>query len=209
MRKLIPIMALVVLVTGAGLLFRFGERIGGWNLGGLGHLILDETFWLAPYVATPQEVVDRMLVMAEVGQNDVVYDLGSGDGRIVITAARKYGARGIGFELDEKLVRRSQDNAQRAGVTGLVEFRHQDVMTVDLTPATVVTLYLLQDANLRLRPRILSQLRVGARVVSHKFHMDDWQPDQTETVRAESGDIHTLYLWRIAPRRPPGSVDRR
>ena len=120
MKKLFPIMALVVLLTGAGLLFRYRERIGEWNPGGLGHLILDETFWLAPYVATPQEVVDRMLEMAEVGQNDVVYDLGSGDGRIVITAARKHGARGIGFELDEKLVQLSQDNARRAGVTGLV-----------------------------------------------------------------------------------------
>ena len=204
MKRLFPIVALVFVVTAAGLLFGFRERIAEWNLWGLGQFIPEDTFWLAPYVATPQEVVDRMLEMAEVRPTDVVYDLGSGDGRIVITAAKKYGARGVGFELDEKLVRRAQDNARRAGVTSLVEFRHQDVMTVDLSPATVVTLYLLQDANLRLRPIILSQLPLGARVVSHKFHMGDWRPDRTEKVQATSGDVHTLYLWRITSRLPPG-----
>jgi len=203
-KRLFPIVALVFVVTAAGLLFGFRERIAEWNLWGLGQFIPEDTFWLAPYVATPQEVVDRMLEMAEVRPTDVVYDLGSGDGRIVITAAQKYGARGVGLELDQKLVRRAQDNARRAGVTHLVEFRHQDVMTVDLSPATVVTLYLLQDANLRLRPIILSQLPLGARVVSHKFHMGDWRPDRTEKVQATSGDVHTLYLWRIASRRPPG-----
>ena len=204
MKRLFPIVALVILVTAAGLLFGFRERIPEWNLPGLGQLIRDDSVWLAPYVATPQEVVERMLEMAEVRKDDVVYDLGSGDGRIVSTAAKKYGARGVGFELDEKLVRRAQDHARRAGVTRLVEFRQQDVMSVDLSPATVVTLYLLQDANLRLRPIILSQLPLGARVVSHKFHMGDWRPDRTEKVQATSGDVHTLYLWRIASRLPPG-----
>lgn len=204
MKRLFPIVALMIVVTAAGLLYGFRERIAEWNLWGLGQLILEDSFWLAPYVATPQEVVDRMLEMADVRPTDVVYDLGSGDGRIVITAAKKYGARAVGFELDEKLVRRAQDNARRAGVTSLVEFRHQDVMTVDLSPATVVTLYLLQDANLRLRPIILSQLPLGARVVSHKFHMGDWQPDRTEKVQPTSGEVHTLYLWRITSRRPPG-----
>ena len=204
MKRLFPITAIVIVVTAAGVLFGYRERLAEWGFLGLAQIIRDESVWLAPYVATPQEVVDRMLEMAEVRPTDVVYDLGSGDGRIVITAAKKYGARGVGFELDEKLVRRAQDHARRAGVTRLVEFRQQDVMSVDLSPATVVTLYLLQDANLRLRPIILSQLPLGARVVSHKFHMGDWRPDRTEKVQATSGDVHTLYLWRIASRLPPG-----
>ena len=204
MKRLFPITAIVIVVTAAGVLFGYRERLAEWGFLGLAQIIRDESVWLAPYVATPQEVVDRMLEIAEVRPTDVVYDLGSGDGRIVITAAKRYGARGVGFELDEKLVRRAQDNARRAGVTSLVEFRQQDVMTVDLSPATVVTLYLLQDVNLKLRPIILSQLPLGARVVSHKFHMGDWRPDRTEKVQATSGDVHTLYLWRIASRRPPG-----
>ena len=204
MKRLFPITAIVIVVTAAGVLFGYRERLAEWGFLGLAQIIRDESVWLAPYVATPQEVVDRMLEIAEVRPTDVVYDLGSGDGRIVITAAKKYGARGVGFELDEKLVRRAQDHARRAGVTRLVEFRQQDVMSVDLSPATVVTLYLLQDANLRLRPIILSQLPLGARVVSHKFHMGDWRPDRTEKVQATSGDVHTLYLWRIASRLPPG-----
>ena len=204
MKRLFPITAIVIVVTAAGVLFGYRERLAEWGFLGLAQIIRDESVWLAPYVATPQEVVDRMLEIAEVRLTDVVYDLGSGDGRIVITAAKRYGARGVGFELDEKLVRRAQDNARRAGVTRLVEFRQQDVMTVDLSPATVVTLYLLQDANLRLRPIILSQLPLGARVVSHKFHMGDWRPDRTEKIQATSGDVHTLYLWRIASRLPPG-----
>jgi len=204
MKRLFAIAAIVIVVTAAGVLFGYRERLAEWGFLGLAQIIRDESVWLAPYVATPQEVVDRMLEIAEVRPTDVVYDLGSGDGRIVITAAKRYGARGVGFELDEKLVRRAQDNARRAGVTSLVEFRQQDVMTVDLSPATVVTLYLLQDVNLKLRPIILSQLPLGARVVSHKFHMGDWRPDRTEKVQATSGDVHTLYLWRIASRLPPG-----
>jgi SAM-dependent methyltransferase len=196
---------LLILLGCVALLFRVGAGVGGGGKSALAQLpVLENDIWLAPYVATPQEVVDRMLAMAEVRKTDVVYDLGSGDGRIVITAARRHGARGVGFELDEKLVRLARDNALRAGISGLVEFRHQDVMTVDLSPATVVTLYLLQDANLKLRPRLLSQLRSGARVVSHKFHMGDWQPEREETVHTETGDGHILYLWRIGPRRPSG-----
>jgi SAM-dependent methyltransferase len=203
-RRPFLIMTLVILATAAGALFRFSERIGAWDLWGLLRYNPEDPVWLAPYETTPQEVVDRMLEMAEMQPDDVVYDLGSGDGRIVITAARRYGARGVGFELDEKLVRQAQENARRTGVTGRARFHHQDVMTVDLSPATVVTLYLLQDANLKLRSRLLSQLRHGARVISHKFHMGDWEPDRMERVRAESGEFHTLYLWRIASRRPTG-----
>ena len=156
---------------------------------------------LAPYVVTPPDVVDEMLKLAEVGKQDLVYDLGSGDGRIVITAARMYGARGVGFELDPDLVRRARDNARRAGVDGLVEFHEQDVMTVNLASATVVTVYLSRDANLKLRPGLLSQLRPGSRVVSHTFDMGDWQPTRILDYRGESGVRHTLYLWRIPERR--------
>ncbi len=154
---------------------------------------------LAPFVATPQGVVETMLKLAEVGPGDVVYDLGSGDGRIVITAARMFGAKGVGFEIDEALIQGAQDSARRAGVSHLVEFRNEDLMTVDLSPATVVTLYLTQDANRRLRPRLLSQLRPGARVVSHDYTMGDWAPSRVERVQ-ELGtlhDDHTIYLWRI------------
>jgi SAM-dependent methyltransferase len=157
---------------------------------------------LAPFVATPQEVVDQMLQMAEVEKKDVVYDLGSGDGRIVITAAKRYGARGIGFEIDPKLVRLSRENARRAGVEQLVEFREEDVMTVDLSPATVVTLYLFPEANLKLRPRIQTQLRPGSRVVSHDFSMGDWRPDAIHQMQDEKGSVRTLYFWRIQNRRP-------
>jgi len=157
---------------------------------------------LAPYVASPEMVAEEMLRMAAVGPDDVVYDLGSGDGRIVIMAAQTHGARGIGFELDADLVRRSTENARRAGVSHLVAFRQQDVLTVDLTPATIVTIYLSRDANLKLRPAIRTQLRPGARVVSHDFDMDDWRPDAVRQLLGESGMTHTLYLWRIAARQP-------
>jgi SAM-dependent methyltransferase len=155
---------------------------------------------LAPYVASPEMIVEEMLRLASVGKDDVVYDLGSGDGRIVIMAAKIHGARGVGFELDGDLVRQSIENARRAGVAHLVEFRQQDVLTVDLSPATVVTLYLGQEANLKLRPAIQSELRPGARVVSHDFDMGDWRPDAVRQLLDESGMVRTLYLWRIADR---------
>ncbi len=152
---------------------------------------------LAPYVVTPPEIVEEMLKLAEVRKGDLVYDLGSGDGRIVLSAARIYGARGIGFELDPDLVRRAQDDSRRAGVQSLAEFYVQDVMTVDLAPATVVTIYLSREANLNLRPRLLSQLRPGSRVVSHDFDMGDWRPARILRVRDDAGREHALYLWRI------------
>ncbi len=157
---------------------------------------------LAPYVVTSPEVVDEALRLAGVGKDDLVYDLGSGDGRIVIAAARQYGARGIGFELEQDLVHRAEENARLAGVSHLVEFRQQDVLTVDLSPATVVTVYLSAQANLKLRPRMQAQLRPGARVVSYEFNMGDWLPDAFRPVRDESGRVRALYLWRIGPRPP-------
>jgi len=152
---------------------------------------------LAPYVASMEIVVERLLQLAEIGKDDVLYDLGSGDGRIVIMAAKHFGARGVGYELDGELVQRSTEYARRAGVADLVKFHQQDVMTVDLSPATVVTIYLGREANLKLRPALQSQLRPGARVVSHDFDMGDWAPDAVQQVLEESGTTKTLYLWRI------------
>ena len=159
---------------------------------------------LAPFVPTPQSVVEMMLTMAGISKDDIVYDLGSGDGRIVITAAKKYGAKGVGFEIDDDLIQEAREKARTEGVSHLVDFRKQDVMTVDLSPATVVTLYLLPEANLRLRPRILSQLRVGARVVSHNYDMGDWAPLRAAEVRdtESSHSLHWVYLWRIDAQRP-------
>jgi SAM-dependent methyltransferase len=161
---------------------------------------------LAPFLATPPSVVEEMLRLAGVGKADLVYDLGSGDGRIVIAAAKLYGARAIGFELEEKLVRESRERAAREGVAGLVEFRLQDVMTVDLSPATVVTIYLTRAANLKLRPKVATELRHGARVVSHQYDMGDWRADEIRRVTSEGGHRHTLYLWRLDDRHRPSAL---
>lgn len=156
---------------------------------------------LAPSVATPMEVVERMLSLAGVQRDDVVYDLGSGDGRIVITAAKKYGARAVGFEIDPRLVKESRNNVRRAGVQDLVEIRQLDILQADLSGATVVTLYLFPEANRLLRPRLWSQLKVGARVVSNYFDMDEWVPDRIEEVLdVQTGFYHNIYLWRITGR---------
>lgn len=152
---------------------------------------------LAPYAPTPQDVVERMLELAAVTSNDVVYDLGSGDGRLVITAAKKYGARGVGVEIDPKLVAQSRANAKTAGVESLVEFREQDALQVDVSPASVVTLYLLNEGNMKLRPVLQSKLRPGSRVVSHQFGMGNWQPTRVDTFTDSLGATRTLYLWRI------------
>jgi len=151
---------------------------------------------LAPYVPTPQDVVDRMLAVAEVTSNDLVYDLGSGDGRIVITAAKKYGARGVGIDIDRERITESRRNARDAGVTALVEFRRGDILQADLSKATVVTLYLVSSANLKLRPLLTRQLSVGTRVVSHAFGMGDWAPEKVERFKDAQGDDRVIYLWR-------------
>src|SRR5690349_16304738 len=119
---------------------------------------------LAPYVPTPQDVVERMLALAGVGKNDVVVDLGSGDGRLVVSAAKQFGARGIGVDIDPARITEGRANAKQAGVESLVEFRQQDALQADLSQATVVTLYLLSSSNVKLRPRLLSQLKPGARI---------------------------------------------
>jgi precorrin-6B methylase 2 len=146
---------------------------------------------IVPFVPTPQEVVDKMIELAGVKKGDTVYDLGSGDGRIVITAAKK-GARAVGFEIDPDLLKESRENIKKAGVQQLAEIRQQDILTVDVSPASVVTMYLLPDVNLKLKPTLLKQLKPGSRVVSHAFDMGDWKPDKVERV-----DGRTVYLWTI------------
>lgn len=152
---------------------------------------------LAPSSATPSDVVERMLTMARVGPNDVVYDLGCGDGRIVIAAALKFGARGVGVDIDPMLVARAQAEARAAGVADRATFAVQDAMTVDVTPATVVTLYLLAASNVKLRPILTKQLRPGARIVSHNYPIGDWEPDQVDTFKDARGTTRTLFLWTI------------
>lgn len=152
---------------------------------------------LAPYAATPPDVVDRMLTLAGVTAADVVYDLGSGDGRIPITAARKFGARGVGIEIEPRLVEEARANARAAGVDRLVEFRLQDALTADVSPATVVTLYVLASGNAKLRPMLSRQLRPGARIVSHAFSMGTaWPADAVDHFTSAQGDEVTLYLWK-------------
>ena len=135
-----------------------------------------------PFVVTPDEVVERMLRIAEVGPGDRLIDLGSGDGRIVIRAAQKYGARGTGIEIDPSLIARSLANAQAAGVAGRVNFLAQDLFDADLSGASVITMYLLPEVNLKLRPRLLA-LAPGTRIVSHDWDMGDWQADETQELR--------------------------
>ncbi|CAN7379730.1 SAM-dependent methyltransferase [Massilia sp. LjRoot122] len=146
-----------------------------------------------PYVPTPQEVVERMLAMARVGKNDVLYDLGCGDGRIVVTAAKSRGARGTGIDLNPVRIAEAKENAKAAGVADRVNFKVGDLFEADVSPATVVTLYLLPSVNVKLRPRLWQQLKVGTRVVSHAFDMGpEWPPEKKEDV-----DGRTIYYWTI------------
>jgi ribosomal protein L11 methylase PrmA len=151
-------------------------------------------------VATPPDVVDRMLTLAGVTKTDVVYDLGCGDGRIVIAAAQKFGARGVGVDIDPVRVAEAQRNAALAKVEHLVTFRVEDALATDVSGATVVTLYLLASQNVALRPRLTQQLRPGARIVSHNFAMGDWQPDVVDTFVDAGKWPRTLYLWKIPGR---------
>ena len=152
---------------------------------------------LAPYIPTPQEVVNRMLELAEVTTTDIVYDLGSGDGRIPITAAKRYGARGVGIDFDPQRIAESNANARREGVTDRVEFILGDALQADVSEATVVTLYLLSSSNIKLRPILTRQLSAGTRIVSHAFDMGDWLPDRIEIFKDYRGNPRTLYLWQF------------
>lgn len=155
-----------------------------------------DTSWqgamVASYVPTPQVVVDSMLELVEIGRGDVLYDLGSGDGRIVVTAARRYGIKAVGFEINPELIDYSREWIRKEGLEDLAEIRNQDLFSVDLAPASIVTLFLLKENNLRLRPVLQAQLKPGSRVASHMFDMGDWVPERTLKV-----EEYTLYLWRI------------
>jgi SAM-dependent methyltransferase len=190
------------LVTTAALfsaLLAAAPRAGGLQAtaAGAGSLALQGAPNLAPFVATPMDVVDRMLTLAKVGPGDVVYDLGCGDGRVVIAAAQTFGARGVGVDIDADLIARAEARARAAGVEDRVTFRLQDALTVDVSDATVVTLYLLSASNVKLRPILTSQLRRGARIVSHNFPIGDWEPDVVDTFRDASDTPRTLYLWNF------------
>jgi SAM-dependent methyltransferase len=168
-----------------------------------------------PYMPTHEKVVAEMLKVAKVGKDDILYDLGSGDGRIVITAAKEFGARGVGVDIDPDLIREARENAVKAGVADKVKFLQQDLFETDIREATVVTLYLLPEINRRLRPKLLSDLKPGTRVVSHNHDMGDWKPDKTLRVRVPHEYVisktlnmrmphqHKIYYWVVPPRTSP------
>jgi SAM-dependent methyltransferase len=151
------------------------------------------------FVATPEVVVEEMLKLANVGKDDVVYDLGCGDGRIVIAAAKKYGARGVGVDIDPQRIKESNENARLAGVTDRVKFIQQDLFEMDFREATVIALYLLPSLNLRLRPKLLRDLKPGARIVSFAFDMGDWKPEKVVTIPADFEKELTVYYWVVPP----------
>jgi precorrin-6B methylase 2 len=183
MRTFLPVAALLAFLALAGAHAEEGERE-------------------PPFITTPPEVVERMLELAGTGSGDLVVDLGSGDGRIAIIAARRFGARGHGIELDAALVEKSRANALRAGVADRVSFEHGDVLRADISRATVVTVYLLPSLIDKLQPRFVYELRPGTRIVSHAFSMAGWRPDASVTVRLSrphpgQGDESSLYLWVV------------
>lgn len=154
-----------------------------------------------PYVPTTEPAVEEMLKLARVSKNDVVYDLGCGDGRIVIAAAKTYGARGVGIDINPERIAEANANAKKAGVTHLVKFVEQDLFEADFREASVVTLFLLTEVNLRLKPKLLEQLKPGTRVVSNTFEMGDWKPDQEARLNGEDSEYSYLsskfLLWTI------------
>jgi len=153
----------------------------------------------APYISTPQPVVEAMLRLAAVRRGDLVYDLGCGDGRIVITAARDFGARGVGIDIDPRRIEEANALARQAGVSSQVRFAVQDLFKTDFSEATVVALYLFPELNAKLLPKFRAELRPGTRVVSHQFPIGDWPPDRIET--AWSGTLdHRLFLWTVRAR---------
>ena len=160
--------------------------LGGMQLNAQ-QLVLD-----VPYVPTHQEVVDGMLELADVKKGEVVYDLGCGDGRIVITAAKKFGETGIGVDLNPESINEANANADEAKITDKVTFHERDLFNFDFSKADVLTLYLLPDVNLKLKPKILAEMKPGSRVVSHAFNMGDWEPDKSITI-----DGRNVYLWVI------------
>jgi len=165
----------------------WGHRLAGQYEEGKGDV---------PYVPTPEEIVDIMLKLAKVNAGDTVYDLGCGDGRIVIAAAKTYGARGVGIDIDPERIKEANENARAAGVSERVQFREGDLFQVDLRPASVVTMYLLTAVNEKLKPKLLAELKPGARVVSHQFNgMGDWKPNK----RVKRG-YRQVFFWVVPPR---------
>ena len=156
-----------------------------------------------PFVPTPLEVIDRMLELAQVKKGDVLYDLGSGDGRIVIRAAQKYGIHAIGIEMDRLLLEQARRDAKVAGVTKLVEFRAADALKANISKATVVTLYMLPWFNEAMKPSFRRQLKPGSRIVAHDFGIEGWEPDETMKLPGYEEKIggykhqHVLYLWKM------------
>ena len=171
----------------------------GFLLGvtGCGSAVAVWTDGEVPFVRSTDAVIDRMLELARVKSGDLVYDIGSGDGAIIIAAAKKYGARGVGIEIDQDLVLRARNNAFKEKVDHLVEFRAQDAFTVDVSPATVVTLYMLPDFNAKFRPILDRQLKPGTRVVSHDYPIEGWTPDRVEVVKGTFVHDHQVMLFEI------------
>ena len=157
-----------------------------------------------PYVPTPAIIVDEMLEIAQVDGDDVLYDLGSGDGRIPISAAQRFGTKGVGIDLNPERVKEANEKAKQAKVTDKVTFLEADLFEVDFSEATVITLYLFPEVNMKLRPKIL-RMKPGTRVVSHNYDMGDWVPEQTKKIKAPNGTEHTIYLWRVPP---PGQKEK-
>ncbi|MGL5922074.1 SAM-dependent methyltransferase [Chroococcidiopsis sp.] len=158
-----------------------------------------------PYVPTPQEVVDEMLKLAKVQKGDVLYDLGSGDGRIPITAVREYGVKSaVGIDINPERIEEANENAKKAGVSDRVQFLNQDLFKSNFNEASVVTLYLLPDINVKLRPQLFKQLKPGTRIVSHDFDMGEWKPERTVQVQGPNR-THTLYYW-VVPEKPPANL---
>jgi SAM-dependent methyltransferase len=155
-----------------------------------------------PFVPTTERAVGEMLRLARVGKSDVVYDLGCGDGRIVITAAKKFGARGVGIDIDPERIAEARANARKAGVGHLVRFIEQDLFEADIREASVVTLFLLNHVNVKLKPKLLAELKPGTRVVSNTFDMGDWKPDAERSLDGEdAGYLSSHFLLWVIPRR--------
>ena len=173
---------------------QFLNTLAGSSLAAAIHPALAQRSPDVIFVPTDYSTVVRMLKLAQVNQNDVVYDLGCGDGRVVVTAARQFGARGVGIDVDPERIMEANELAARTGATDRVRFILGDLFMTDISEATVVTLYLLTQLNLKLRPKLQAELKPGTRIVSHAFNMGDWKPEASESVG--SADI---YLWRIPP----------
>jgi len=174
---------------------QFLNTLAGLGLAGAGLEVLAQRTPDVIFVPTNYEVVIAMLKLAEVTSKDIVYDLGCGDGRFVVTAARQFGARGVGIDIDPERIKEARELSKRTGADDKVRFIEGDLFAADISEATVVTLYLLTRLNLKLRPKLMKELRPGTRIVSHAFDMGDWQPEKTDAVGGSS-----IYMWRIPPR---------